>query len=119
MVWRISGRASFVALRRGAQRGRCGPISVAFTRADGISVPRVGYAVGRRAGKAVERNRIRRRLRAAVAELEAGLGPGSYLVSASREAGGLSYEELKQKLTRAMTLASQGANRGSGRERNL
>lgn len=114
MVWRVSGRAAFEALRRGAARGRCGPISVAFTRADSAPVPRVGYAVGRRVGHAVERNRLRRRLRAAVAELEVELLPGSYLVSASPEACGLGYEELKSKLSRAMTLANQAT--GKGRE---
>lgn len=111
MVWRVSGRTAFEGLRHGASRGRCGPVSVAFTRADGPARPRVGYAVGRRVGKAVVRNRLRRRLRAAVAEIEGELLPGLYLVSASHEACRLSYEELKRKLARAMTLASRGTDR--------
>lgn len=114
MVWRVSGRAAFEALRHEARRGRSGPVSVAFTREDSPPVPRVGYAVGRRVGKAVVRNRLRRRLRAVVAELEEGLVPGTYLVTASHEACGLEYEELKKKLARAMRLASENA--GSSRD---
>lgn len=52
-------------------------------------------------------------------DLEDGLTPGSYLVSASREACGLSYEELKKKLARAMTLASEGALRGTETDKQL
>ncbi|MGD0320273.1 MAG: ribonuclease P protein component [Acidimicrobiales bacterium] len=107
MVWRVSSRATFKMLRQGTRGSRCGPVSARFTTADVPSVPRVGYAVGRRVGNAVARNRLRRRMRAAVSELTADLRPGAYLVSVDREACGLSYEELKTRLARAMTSASQ------------
>lgn len=107
MVWRVSGRATFQALGRGAQRGRCGPVGVAFALADAPPVPRVGYAVGRRVGHAVARNRLRRRLRAVVNEISNELRPGAYLVSANADACGLSYEELKTKVLGAMKSASR------------
>ena len=107
MVWRVSDRATFQALRRRARRARCGPVSVAFIKADAPPVARVGYAVGRRVGHAVVRNRLRRRLRAAVRDFGGELRPGAYLVSVSPEACGLSYEELKTKVARAMASASQ------------
>jgi ribonuclease P protein component len=66
------------------------------------SEPRVAYAVGKRVGKAVVRNRLRRQLRAAVAGLE----PGAYLVAADPGALGLSYEDLRTKVATAMTAAS-------------
>lgn len=66
----------------------------------GAEVPRVAFAIGRRVGSAVARNRLRRRLRAALAELE--LAPGSYLVSAGSEAVHLSPTELRSTLHAAM-----------------
>jgi ribonuclease P protein component len=66
---------------------------------------RVAYAVGRRAGKAVKRNRLRRRLRAAVDQVR-DLAPGAYLVAAGPEAAEMGFEELKEQVARAMTSAS-------------
>jgi RNase P protein component len=40
----------------------------------------VAYAIGRKVGNAVERNRIRRQLRAIVRELAPHLRPGMYLI---------------------------------------
>jgi ribonuclease P protein component len=72
--------------------------------------PRVAYAVGRSAGSAVARNRLRRRLRATVAGL-AGAGqlpPGAYLVAASPAASDLDTEQMTSTLTTALaTLASR------------
>ena len=49
---------------------------------DGDPTARVAYAIPRRVGTAVERNRIRRRLRAVLADQP--LAPGAHLVSADR-----------------------------------
>lgn len=67
---------------------------------------RVAYAVGRRAGGAVVRNRIRRRLRAAVAALPTPLAPGAYLVAGGREAATCSFAELVGHLERAVREAA-------------
>lgn len=58
---------------------------------------RVAFNVGRHAGNAVARNRIRRRLRAVMGELcGAGrLTPGAYLLGAGADAGALPYPELR------------------------
>jgi ribonuclease P protein component len=57
--------------------------------------PRVAYAVGRRVGGAVARNRVRRRLRAVVAAEAAVLAPAHvYLVGAGPAAAKTSYREL-------------------------
>lgn len=57
--------------------------------------PRVAYAVGRTLGPAVVRNRVRRRLRAAVLEHRDRLEPGhGYLLRARTGAAGASYGEL-------------------------
>jgi ribonuclease P protein component len=59
---------------------------------DASSPPRVAYSVGKRVGPAVVRNRVKRRLRAIVADLAP--GPGAYLVSVRPEAAVRSYDEL-------------------------
>jgi len=105
--WRIQDRATFEALRRDGQRSRRGHVTVTFIAVDGPGVPRVAYAVGKRVGGAVVRNRLRRRLRAVVAEATGSLAPGAYLVAAGREAAGLPYEDLKAQVTAAMTSASR------------
>jgi ribonuclease P protein component len=57
--------------------------------------PRVAYAVPRSVGNAVVRNRVRRRLRAAVHAHAAELREGhAYLIGASTRAADASYSEL-------------------------
>lgn len=108
MVWRIRDRATFDALRRSGARAHRGPITVTYAQVGTASEPRVAYAVGKRAGGAVERNRLRRRLRAAVAEVSEELSPGAYLIAAGPEAGGFGFEELKRTVAAAMTTACGG-----------
>lgn len=64
--------------------------------------PRVAYTIGKRVGGAVVRNRLRRRLRALVAELAPGLRPGAYLIGTSPEAVPLSHLELRSHLSEAL-----------------
>ncbi len=68
---------------------------------------RVAYAVGRAAGGAVVRNRIRRRLRATVAELEPQLRPGAYLLSAGPAAASLPYPELRSAVSQAVKAVAE------------
>jgi len=64
-------------------------------RLDAPGPPVVAFAVSRRQGPAVVRNRIRRRLRAAVALHEAQLSPGwAYLLSTDRRAMSAPFTEL-------------------------
>jgi ribonuclease P protein component len=93
LIWRVRDRAAFAALAR-AERHVRGPVTVRFVAGNADTPPRVAYGVAG-AGNAVARNRVRRRLRAAVArtetELEAG---GAYLVSARREALTMPFDVL-------------------------
>jgi len=105
-LWRVTDRASFQALRRG-RRVRRGPLSVAYVPADPVAVPspaRVAFAVGTATGGAVVRNRVRRRLRAALRELvvEGRLPAGTYLVGASAEVARTPWSELVSLLADAV-----------------
>lgn len=85
-IERVRDRASFDALRRG-RRGRAGAVSVSYLPApSGQPIPRVAFQVGRRVGGAVVRNRVRRRLRAALRDLHqrGALPGGTYLVGGGR-----------------------------------
>ena len=104
MVLRIRDRSTFETLRRSGRRSRRGPVTVTYAVVGSEGAPCVAYAVGRRAGGAVVRNRARRRLRAAVARAE--LVPGSYLVSAGAAAATVPFDQLCAHVRSAMTAAS-------------
>ena len=102
VVWRVRDRETFAQLRRTRQRVRKGPLTVTFVPAASPAPPQVAYAIGRKVGGAVVRNRLRRRLRAIVSELAPQLAPGAYLVGAAPEAASLSFGELKSIVSEAL-----------------
>lgn len=106
-VWRVRDRSTFVDLRRRGRRVRRGPVSVTFVADGPNGPPRVAYAVGRRVGSAVRRNRLRRRLRAVVADLAPEMRPGAYLVGAAPAAADLPFGELKAVVSQALTTVSE------------
>jgi ribonuclease P protein component len=72
--------------------------------------------VGRVGGSAVRRNRIRRRLRAAMRQAEArgDVTPGSYLVGAGPEVMTMPFPELEHTLAELLTTARRdGAGAGA------
>ena len=119
MVESIRTRRAFSALSRSRNRGRSGPIWIVRAGPDtpglgtagpdspgpdtgesGTDAVRVAYAVGRAVGGAVTRNRIRRRLRAIVAELD--LPPGAYLVGVSPAVATESFASLRAHVATAL-----------------
>jgi ribonuclease P protein component len=109
-LWRISDRTTFVDLRRRGRRARTGPLTVTWLPPDPAVPPvppRAAFAVSKGAG-AVARNRIRRRLRAALRELQrAGALPtGAYLVSAGHDVADLPWADLVQALTDTVASAT-------------
>lgn len=93
MLGRIRDRTIFVRFRREAQRVRCGAIRMSYLP-DDVVPPRVAFAIGRRVGTAVVRNRIRRRVRAALWSIADELPPGWYLVSAGTDVVSISFPEI-------------------------
>lgn len=102
LIWKIRDRATFEGLRYEGRRVRRGPITVTWLPGDPAEPPRVAYAIGRRAGGAVVRNRVRRRLRAITREERARLRPGAYLIGATAAAASLSYGDLKATVCQAL-----------------
>lgn len=78
-------------------------MSVVFLN-ETVGEVRVAYAVGKRFGGAVKRNRLRRRLRAAMRTVEAGttLKPGAYLIIPGQRTPVLEYGELVETLKEAL-----------------
>lgn len=140
MIWRIRDRRTFEALRREGIRARSGPIGLTFlpdpppeprrsaddapseqaaggspNPQDAPLPPRLAFAIGRRVGHAVERNRLRRRLRAIFADLARQdpvvLRPGAYLVGCQAGATGLTHEELREHVSRALIRINRVAAR--------
>jgi len=116
VVGRIRRRATFRALTRPDGRAKRGPVSVVFSRdgAEAAERPLVGYAIGRSHGGAVERNRLRRRLRAAVRASGADLPVGAYLLRAGPVAADLGFAELRRTVREA-ALAAAGMAGGQDR----
>jgi len=81
---------------------RRGPITITWLTGDPSEPPRVAYAVGRRAGGAVVRNRVRRRLRAVIREVRPLLRPGAYLVGATGAAASVPYGDLRASVCQAL-----------------
>lgn len=101
-LWRVRDRASFAALRRDGVRRRVGALTITrlAVESGGSPVPAVAFAVGKPVGSAVVRNRLRRRLRAVIAEV--GPPPGTYLVTARPEAATLPDQELRALVHRGL-----------------
>jgi ribonuclease P protein component len=110
LIWRIRDRASFRALAR-ARRRRRGALTVTSVPTGFLSdPPRVAFAVDRRVGTAVARNRVRRQLRMAVRANADLLRPGhAYLVGASSASRQTPFRDLESTLR--ATLAEE-ADRG-------
>lgn len=67
--------------------------------------PRVAFAFGRKHGNAVSRNRLRRRCRAVLSDVqrtERAIPPGAYLVGGSPAAGELAFADLRRHLERCV-----------------
>lgn len=106
LILPIRDRRTFAALRTNGLRVRRGPLSATFLADDPTGPLRVAYAIGRRAGTAVVRNRLRRRLRAIMADLVRTrpdlLPGGSLVISAGAEASGRKPDELSNDVVRLL-----------------
>jgi ribonuclease P protein component len=111
----VRSRETFADLRRNSSRGRSGPVSVSFVDRPEWDRPQVAYAVNRKVGNAVQRNLLRRRMRAIVSEQAAGLPAGAYLLRSNPTGPTLEFNELKVAMSQALEKATSRAPSQAGR----
>ena len=106
-IGRVKGRSAFQALRTSRRRGSAGPVRITFVGGVEFDRPCLAFALNRKVGGAVQRNRLRRRLRAIAEEFAPQLAPGAYLIAASSEAVTLPYGELRANVSAAIAATMQ------------
>lgn len=111
----LRGKARFDALFDNGVRARHKGLTV--VKLDRGSGPaRIGLAVGRRVGGAVVRNRVKRRLRAALDRVEAAPG-ADYAVIADHSLAKARFSAVCDWLERALDKAEAASGRTAKRER--
>jgi ribonuclease P protein component len=125
---RLTRRTDFLAAAKGL-RASVGAFVVQARRRAGDGPARIGFTVSRQVGNAVERNRVRRRLREVV-RLSAGggmHGGHDYVLIGRRAALAAPFGEMRQDLDAALRRIHDPARTereaaratGGGRERSL
>jgi ribonuclease P protein component len=98
---RLSGRRAFAAVRAQRILSMSGPLRVHVAGSD-RGLARVGFSIPKAVGGAVQRNRVRRRLRAQLAPRLPALGSVDLVIAVSPAAGGLDAAALADHLERAL-----------------
>jgi len=119
---RGGGRATSAAFvvegkpRQAATGSSAGPNAVKQVAASPIEGPRFGFTITKKIGNAVTRNRIRRRLRAALLELAPSADPlTDYVIVARTHAAKQDYASLSADLKRALAKVQTSAPRSKAR----
>lgn len=101
---RLSGRRQFAAVR--AERASAGTSALrVHVAANGLAHARFGFAIPKSVGGAVQRNTVRRRLRAALEPRRPELAGLDVVVSTSPSALGLRFTDLEAELWRSLGTA--------------
>jgi len=106
---RLKQRADFLAAAKGA-RVPAGPFVLQARERGDAAAPRFGFTVSKKVGTAVERNRVRRRLREIVRR-HAALIPQDghdYVLIGRRAALTMPFERINAEFLGAMTRLSRG-----------
>lgn len=94
---RLTKRSQFLSAARGKRAGRRSLALQAGPAAD--PRPGIGFTVTKKCGNSPERNRIKRRLRAAVQACADGFKPQhDYVIVGRREALGTPFDQLRAEL---------------------
>jgi ribonuclease P protein component len=102
----LSGKARVSQVFDQGRRGRSHGVTVwALARPD-ASEPTLGLSVGKKAGGAVARNRMRRRVRALIRVLRP--PAADIVIRTDRTAMGLTFQDLEVHLKQALTRAGVG-----------
>ena len=118
VVERLTRRSDFRAASHGTRSSGRAFVLQALRRAEDGAI-RVGFTVSRQVGNAVERNRVRRRLREIV-RLSAAAGAGQlrpghdYVLIGRRAALAAPFSEMMQELDVALNRLHAAGSRGTG-----
>jgi len=93
LIGRIHTRDDFQRLRRHGRRVRIEPFWCSHLPDPTSDTTLVAFAINRTVGNAVVRNRLRRRLRAVLAELD--LASGLYLIGCRPTAIELTFDQIR------------------------
>ncbi|MDL2405007.1 ribonuclease P protein component [Rhizobium calliandrae] len=118
---RLKSRPQFVAVREGEKRKGSLFLIEVLDRKLSDAEPRVGFTVTKKQGNAVERNRMRRRLKEAV-RLHAGFAmqPGhDYVVVARRDVLTAPFEKLASELVGRIEARPKHRRPETGRSRKV
>lgn len=107
MIGRIRDRSSFERLRREGTRSRIDPLWCSYLPDPTVVPPQVAFALGRSIGHAVARNRLRRRLRAVLADSD--VPAGLLLVGADPAATELTFDVLRTTTRQLLDAARRQA----------
>ncbi|MCM1367872.1 MAG: ribonuclease P protein component [Roseburia sp.] len=99
---RLNKHGSFAYVYRNGRRFSEPDVALIFTPARSV---RVGFSVSNKVGKAVVRNKVKRRLRASVGCMISRLNGCQAVVTANPSAAGKDYAVLDGQLTRLFTRA--------------
>jgi len=107
---RLQKHADFQAVYQQGRKHFSGNITVFYRRREDDGGPRVGFTVGKVLGGAVQRNRIRRRMRAAVQQ---GLGqlalPLDVVMHPRRPVLDMDFVRLQQEVAQVFAALQAGA----------
>ena len=98
----------FERLAREGRTARAKGLWVSAMTDSSVGEAHVAYAIGRKSGGAVQRNRLRRQLRELVKVRESAMVPGVYVFGASPRAAGYSFEDLGKHVDRLLAKCLEG-----------
>ena len=94
LIGRIRHREVFSRLSKEGTYVRSHGLWCSLLLDDSLENAHIGYAIGRQVGGAVERNRIKRQLRALFGTRSGQLRPGWYLIGVTPKATGSTWDQL-------------------------
>lgn len=118
---RLKSRPQFLAVQKGEKRKGRNFLLEVLDRREPDTAPRAGFTVTKKQGNAVERNRMRRRLKEAV-RLEAGFAmkPGhDYVIVARRDVLNIPFEQLTDQLVERIQARPEAKRPGESRLRKV
>ena len=104
----MTKRSDFQSMKNGVRLR--GPFFLLAAKANGLEIARIGYTVTKKQGNSVQRNRMKRRLRALARDEEAAFRSGlDYVFLASSDLLNAPFATLKSETSRRLADAGRKA----------